>query len=386
MDRTHEDCRSRAALSAADEHEVADYLDGFIAALLAERRGDEAAPGMNAGKEERPKGEPTAPETPGGKEGQRPVPTSSASSRRRAPASMREELSQLFAGARDRAPSKPRPPLQRLIPAERDLALHSSGLETVDDRLGGGFGPGLHLVAGRTGSGKTAFIESAAWDAAASERPVLYYALKEGAAATRDRLTVTLAAIMGFSTITLGALQSQTLGVGDHARLRSLERVLETCVLRRISLIDAVHGGVDAFAGFVQDILVRSQEALELHEMAPLVLIDDAEHLMRALRVRPLADLLERLDDVLSRSRTTGLVTLTTPKRPVQGIEGLPAHTALALCPVPGSPLDFVEYVDLKVLTNARGAWTGCIPLLLDRRSGVFDSRAEAFETPRSVL
>jgi len=396
MDRMDHSDRSRITLPpAAGEREVADYLDGFISGLLAERRQERVAPG--ACVEQQPDRMALTQTAPASEQDGRKTPERTAQPRNPARASMRDELLALFADAQRLSPGaetdaqagrltgprdlawqapEPSPLLQRFMPtAEQASPLYSSGLDVVDARLGGGFGPGLHLISGRAGAGKTAFIESAAWDAVSSQRPVLYYALKEGDAATRDRLTATLAGIMGFSTITLGALRERRLSVGDHATLRSLQRVLQTSVLARLSLIDTVHAYGDMFAALADDVQLRSREAVKAHGEAPIVIIDDAEHLMRVSRVRPLADLLGRFDDVLTESSLTGLITVTTPKKPVQGIDGLPVQTTLALSPLPGSPHDLIQYVDLGILANTSGGWTGTIPLLLDRRSGVFAPR-----------
>lgn len=360
---------SRTALSSiAGEREAADYLDGFIAALLAERRRESTVSEGDTQEQSRP-----------------------------ARVSMRDELTALFtrtrpasppdetvlgaddsAGPRESASRAQRSSalVQRFLPtAEQAPALHPLGLETVDSLLDGGFGPGLHVVSGCAGTGKTAFIEAAAWEAVASRRPVLYHALKDGSGVTRERLTATLAGILGFSTITLGTLRQGTLSVGDHARLRSLERVLQTSVLRWLTLTDTVDAYGDVLSAFIEDIRLRAREALTTHGEVPFVLIDDAERLMRASRVRPLADLLKRLDDFLVETSAAGLITMTVPRRTVQGVDGLPVQTTLSLAGIPGSPHDSLQYVDLEILTNARGGRTGTIPLVLDLRSGVFAPR-----------
>ena len=52
--------------------------------------------------------------------------------------------------------------------------------ETVADALGGGLWPGLHVLVGSTGAGKTAFCLQAALHAAQSGTPVLYIGLEAG--------------------------------------------------------------------------------------------------------------------------------------------------------------------------------------------------------------
>jgi hypothetical protein len=83
-----------------------------------------------------------------------------------------------------------------------------SGLDALDACLAGGFSPGLHVVAGLSGLGKTAFLESVAWQTVAGERPVLYYTLKEGSLRVWERLVSTLGHILGEPTIPLGARPS----------------------------------------------------------------------------------------------------------------------------------------------------------------------------------
>ncbi|MFH0916927.1 MAG: hypothetical protein V1912_10860, partial [bacterium] len=62
----------------------------------------------------------------------------------------------------------------------------------------------------------------------------------------------------------------------------------------------------------------------------------------------------------------------TTPDRSAYELERLPTQTTLALASVSASADDAFERVDLELRTNARTGWTGTLPLLLDRRSGLF--------------
>jgi hypothetical protein len=87
----------------------------------------------------------------------------------------------------------------------RSPSLAASGLAGLDDRLDGGFGPGLHLVLGPPGAGKTAFLDSVAWEAVCRERPVLYYTLREGGLGTWERLITALGHILGGPTVSLKA-------------------------------------------------------------------------------------------------------------------------------------------------------------------------------------
>lgn len=412
MDKIEHSDESRTTLPlAAGEHEIADYLDGVIAALLAdkarEREVAEAAPddrpktglrGPKACLEQQGAGN-VAVAAPASDSGDSCGEQPDSASRPCGPgrASMREELLALFASpGRLAAPPSITPVFgvdlepngpgssadgmrafeQRFMPTvEKQTSPVSLGLGTVDAYLGGGFGPGLHLVAGRKGAGKTAFLDTIAWEAVSSERPVLYYTLKEGTTAARSRLMGTLAAIMGFSFADLNTLPDQGPVTKDLGRLRSVERTLQSTVLTRVSLIDHIPAYTDMFEAFSEDLRLRSREAQREHGELPVVLIDDSAHLMHLTQSRPLTNLLSRLNETLTEAGTTAIIGVLTPERPAQGIEGLPVQTTLTVTPTPGSSHDTIECVDLRILTNKYGGRTDTIPLLLDRRAGMLALR-----------
>jgi hypothetical protein len=249
--------------------------------------------------------------------------------------------------------------------------LAPSGLASLDDRLAGGFGSGLHLVQGGPGVGKTAFLESVAWEAVSSRRPVLYYALKEGGIGAWERLISTLGNILG-TAIPLGALRARTLGPDQLETLARLDLALQDSVLPFLSLIETIPACTDTLGAFIEDIRSRAQEAKERHGRIPLLLIDDLERLLLLARARPRLDLLSPLNDALSAESIPGLLATAPPDPSTDSPERLPAQTTLNVVPVSPSAKDALVRVDLELRTNASTGWTGTLPLLLDRRSGLF--------------
>jgi hypothetical protein len=228
------------------------------------------------------------------------------------------------------------------------------------------------LVSGGPGVGKTAFLESVAWEAVSSERPVLYYALKEASIGAWERLVSTLGNILGGPVIPLGALRAHTLGPRDLETLTRLDRALQVSVLPWLSLVETIPAYTDTLSAFIEDVRLRAQEARERHGRIPLLLVDGLERLLLLTQARPLVHLLSRLDDALAADSIPGLLATTLPDRSAHGLERLPARTILALVSVSAFTNDAVGRVDLELLTNARTGWTGTLPLLLDRRSGLF--------------
>jgi hypothetical protein len=117
---------------------------------------------------------------------------------------------------------------------------------------------------------------------------------------------------------------------------------------------------------------MRAQETQERQGRIPLLLVDDLGRLLALARVQPLVHLLSRLDDALVADSIPGLLATTPPDRSAYGLDKLPAQTALALVSVSASAGDTFGRVDLELRANARTGWTGTLPLLLDRGSGLF--------------
>jgi len=248
----------------------------------------------------------------------------------------------------------------------------SSGLAGLDDRLGGGLGYGLHLVLGAPGAGKTAFLESLAWEAVAGQRPGLYYALKTGSLRVWERLIATLGTILDGPAITPSALRGQELAPEDAETLGRLDAALQASVLPYLSLIDAAPASTGSLSAFVEDVRSRGQEAGEQHGRLPLVLVDDLEALVTLTGSRSPLHLLSRINDALVGDSMPGLLACAPASPLFAELERLPVQTVLALMPVLPSTTATSERVDLEVRKNAATGWTGTVPLLLDPWSGLF--------------
>ncbi|MCE5255032.1 MAG: hypothetical protein LLG45_12665 [Actinomycetia bacterium] len=270
-------------------------------------------------------------------------------------ASMREQLLALFSdGHRLQRPTAVAPFLSAAARADATAEASGvvpSGLETVDVRLAGGFGAGLHLISGKMGVVKTAFLESVGWEAVASHRPVIYYALKEGGEGVRARMVHTL----------------ECLGVPGEA--------FATTVSPWLSLVETIPDSANAVGAFLEDVRRRVHDLGDRHAQPPVLLLDDLDHLLLLTGPRPLVDLLSRLDAALAGAAVAGLVAMTKPYPPTSRLENLPAQTVLALALLPGPPSEAVAYIGLDVRTNRRSGWTGAVPLALDHRTGLLAPR-----------
>ena len=318
-----------------------------------------------------------------------PPCTPGAQGRDYARASMREEFLALFrptdrsspvppgaeeAGSETRLPdTEPSMYLRRFLQlGAPSPELAPSGLADLDDRLAGGFGYGLHLVCGLPGVGITAFLESVAWEAISSKRPVLYYALRDGQLAVWERLISTIGYILGGATIPVDALRTHALSPPDLETLTRLDGALQSSVLPFLSLVGTIPAHTDTLSALIEDVRLRARELNERHGSIPLLLIDDLERLLPTTRVQSPPLLLSRLDSVLAADLMPGLLAVRAPGSSLGDLEKLPVQAVVALVPASTSPVDALERVDLQLLTNARTGWTGTLPLLLDRRSGFF--------------
>jgi hypothetical protein len=395
-----------------EERALAAYLNELISATLAKKtsggaEGAAAAGGAGKGRgatesqsagfggeeleeSEAPAASPASAPTSGMETSQQDPPPSGSQKRGTTRASMREELLALFRAterpsrfppsaseitSRPRLTPPPQPSvfLRRFLrQATRSPELAPSGLGSLDARLGGGFGSGLHVVLAPPGVGKTAFLESVAWEAVSTERPVLYYALKEGNMGAWERLISTLGAILGGPTVPLDALRAHALGGDDLETLSRVDLALQASVLPYLSLVDTISAYNDILSAFIEDLRSRGQEAQEQHGRIPLLLVDDLKHLLPLPRVRPLVPLLSRLDDALVADLMPGLLAITTPDESAYYLERLPVQTTLVLGSASTSANDAFGCVGLEVRTSARTGWTGTLPLLLDRGSGLF--------------
>ena len=270
---------------------------------------------------------------------------------------------------RDRTESSPYL-TQYLQRAEHSAELAPSGLARLDERLGGGFGPGLHVLQGKPEVGKTAFLQSVALEAVASSRPVLYYALKEGSLGLWERLVSSFSHILGGPPIPLSALHAHTLAPGDLEALAGIDRALKDSVLTHLSLIETVSAHPDDLSALVEEVRSGAEEARSEHGRTPLVIIDDLERLLLLSGARPIELLLSSLDDVLSADAVPCLMAVATPG-PAGAAEGVSAQTLLTLVSTSVTEEGF-SHGRLEIEANAATGWTGALPLLLDRCSGVF--------------
>jgi hypothetical protein len=364
---------------SATERELADYLNELISAAVAKR-----SPGT---RDERSPEEETADIDTGKPEPEgREIP---ASTRRRVTirASMREGLAPLFSNTQAlRFPHSPAAPLQMPHPdavgpsafltqylRDSDTTREPApcGLAELDARLAGGFGSGLNLVAGAPGVGKTAFIESVAWETVGTRCPVLYYALREGSLGTWERLVSTLSYVMGGPFLRLPALRARTLDEECLATLEDVDRALQASVLPWLSLLETIPAYTDPLTAFLEDVSLRVMKARDQQGRTPLVLVDDLQRLLLHTRARGLLNVLSRIDDALAAGSIPGLLTLTPADFSGHVLAGLPAQGIVTLEPAHVSPDDSPSILNLGVLANTRTGWTGTIPLILDRRSGL---------------
>ena len=247
-----------------------------------------------------------------------------------------------------------------------------TGLASLDDCLGGGLGPGLHVVVGPAGVGKTAFLESVAWEALSRARPVLYYALKEGAIGAWERMISTFAGLLGVADIDVKTLRSHRLNADALKSLTQLDLAFRSSVLPSLSFIDSLPASSDGVAALTSDIVSRAPEAEADHGALPLVLVDDLERLLSLASAEPLPRLLARLDTALTADSMAGLlVGITAVPSPVSR-EAFPVRTVFVLTSGAVHKDDRLVHVNLEIRQNSPGGWSGTLPLVLERRTGLF--------------
>ncbi|MCL5735234.1 MAG: DnaB helicase C-terminal domain-containing protein [Actinobacteria bacterium] len=247
----------------------------------------------------------------------------------------------------------------------------SSGFPHLDNRLSGGFGAGLHLMAGKPGVGKTAFLESVAWENISEKRPVLYYTLKEDGLAVWQRLIFTAGQIIGDRMLSMDDLRAHALSTEDRATLASLDRSLQVAVLPYMSLLEAIPASSDGLGAFVKDASLRAHEAADKHGRNPLVLMDDLDRLLLLTRVRPASHVLSVVDETLAADSLTGIIVATIAGSLDFSPEKTEVRTASSLVAAVENPTPLLRLIDLSVQLNRQTGWTGSIPLVLDAHSGL---------------
>jgi hypothetical protein len=254
-----------------------------------------------------------------------------------------------------------------------------SGLARLDDHLGGGFRPGLHLVTGEQAESKTAFLESLAWEAVSSRRPTLYYSFRNGSLRVWERLIFTLGAITEGDAVTPSALRNVQLVPTDKEALVRLDAELQRSVLPYLSLFDRPPGPPGNLSAFLERLRSRGQEAAEAHGRLPLVLIDDLEELAALTGSRSLQQLLARLDAALAADSLPGVLTGGPDPSLTAEMDRLDIQSFLTLRDgSPGVASAGTGRVDAEILRNEATGWTGSVGLLLDPSSGLFAEVAAA--------
>jgi hypothetical protein len=388
----------------ASEAELAGYLNGLISESLARKADERPANTYAAAEETRrdPSPEPvdSQEDSPLPEEGQigPSLSKKSVSSYDETPpggrAAMSEELAALFRPT-DRAatPTSSRllsrcglaSPLESVVAGSepsvflrrflqefsrpRDLA--STGLGGLDARLGGGFGPGVHLLGGPSALERSAVLDSAVWEAVASERPVVFYALREGSLRAWQRFIAALSSIAGSSTVSLETFRAGILETVDVEALTQLDTVFQRRVSPFLSLVESFPANPDALGAFVEDIRGKSREAEETTGRMPLVVLDDLERLFFLLGPRRLSRVLVRLDQVLSADSMPGLFATGLASRLTDVQESRAAQTILITSPTPPSESKELGLVNLRLLANRQTGWTGAVRLVVDRATGI---------------
>ena len=259
----------------------------------------------------------------------------------------------------------------------------SSGIPDLDVRLGGGLGPGLHLVAGRPGDAKTALLLSAVWEAISGQRPALYYALREGSLLTWMRLAAALAALQAPSrepAVTLAQLRAGRLSESQEEALARLDKDLQSWVLPLLSLVDPLPAQTATLEAFVDDLRVRVRRLADDQGQTPLVLVDDLDRLLLLAAGRPLPQALALLDDALREACAPGLAAVVLPESLRGAAEALPVQTVLHLEAEAGAADAGFSWASLRVEVNTSADYTGALPLLWDRTSGLFTADPAAAE------
>lgn len=259
---------------------------------------------------------------------------------------------------------------QYLRQAEPSLELASSGFAELDERLGGGFGAGLHILQGRPGAGRTAFLHSMVLEAVFSGRPVRYYAFRDGNLGAWERLVSGFSHVLGGPGIPLSSIRAHSLTSDELEALAGIDLALQESVLPHLSLIETIPAHADNLWAFVEDIRSGVAETRKRLERNPLVVADDLESLMLLTGARPVESLLSSLDDALRADTTTCLVAVATPDLDSRDARRRPVQTVLTLAPASATS-NGLSQMRLEVEVNARTGWTGTLPLVFDSRSGL---------------
>lgn len=247
-----------------------------------------------------------------------------------------------------------------------------SGLPFVDACLGGGFGPGLHLVVGSTVAVSTAFLEAVAWEAVGSRRPVLYYPFRSGGLPVWERLVATLGAMFDGPGLDPAALRGRELSPSDVETLARLDSTLQATVFPYLSLIDGPDDGGGDLSAFVAGLRSHAWETAERLGRPPVVLMDGLDALLAVTGLLPPLQVLSRLDEALAGDSLPCLLAADPAGYLEDEQDGLPVRTMMRLETWSQEPAAGGGRVDLEIRKNLATGWTGVMPLLLDPLSGLF--------------
>jgi hypothetical protein len=355
------------------EQRLVEYVDELISAAFAEHseakaRDTEAPDALHAAD---------APDS---------SPQAASGVRPRSPrrASMREGLASLF---RDTAGHSPH---HQPTPHSPDTAtpgrspyfrmyantsgqlpeLAPTGLPGLDARLEGGFGFGVHVVCGEPGVGRTAFAEAVIWEGLARGRTALYYALREGCLGAWERLIGTMGAILGMSVPPLAAIRARNLSAAELTTLEDIDRRLQDLVLPRLKLLDEIAAYPDALGAFLDETLMQISETRDRTGRTPIVVVDDLQRLLLLTGCATAGPALARLNEAFA-AQSIPFLTTSDPSVLTRG-ESNEAASVLLLTRGPVALEETYSLVTLEVRADARTGWTGAMPLVLDRTSGLF--------------
>ena len=264
----------------------------------------------------------------------------------------------------------------------------ATGIPELDARLAGGFAPGLAVVAGEPGTGKTALLEDMAIEAATQGRPVLFYCPREGSRSIRERLISRLSRIMDGSPLPLADLQRGSLDEEGRTRLAGLEQTYRLALLPRLTMVDTLPDGPDPVDAFLDELDRRLADRSRARQRPPLVLVDDLQYLLLALKVVHDDDagrLLLGMKARLARAGSPGVLVSTSALRPAGAVVGgAPASdesdaplehladTLVVLGFVDPARGGDAERLRLDVRMQSRSGWTGLVDLFFHRPSGLF--------------
>jgi hypothetical protein len=142
-------------------------------------------------------------------------------------------------------------------------------------------------------------------------------------------------------------------------------------VLPLLCLVDAVPAHADVLGAFLRDLTGRSNALKRRLGLAPLVLVDELDHLLHYAGDPPPFDALSRIDQALLSSSITVVATLGGRRGLGLGLGHLPVQTVFELTAAAVSIDPPLRSLVLNVASNMRTGSTCRVPLILDSSSGL---------------